>query len=201
MMRTRLLLVLTAIFALSAQNSSAQLRFTGVRLGYLNPKGSPAGFILGMDLTAQVDESVELGGESGNREFRRRDFVPVPSDEHSVRRSGRGHPRQTQCASPEENPAGCVEGLIPGEDPNRFGPAADRREKGNQFPRKPDEESPDLPEEDAESDQEEGGMPEKNGVEPDDDQPLGECPDVDPEKASRQGSQAEEDERDQEELP
>lgn len=61
MMRMRLLLVLTAIFALSAQNSSAQIRFTGLRLGYLDPKGSKPGLILGMDLTAQVDESVELG--------------------------------------------------------------------------------------------------------------------------------------------
>jgi hypothetical protein len=60
-MRTRLFLLLTVIFALSVQNSSAQLRFSGVRLGYLDPKGSKAGLILGMDLTAQVDESVELG--------------------------------------------------------------------------------------------------------------------------------------------
>jgi len=60
-MRTRLLFVLAAMLAFSVQNSSAQLRFTGIRLGYLDPKGSKPGLVLGMDLTAQVDESVELG--------------------------------------------------------------------------------------------------------------------------------------------
>jgi len=60
-MRTRWLLVVAALLAVTVQNSPAQLRFTGVRLGYLDPKGSQAGLMLGMDLTAQVDESVELG--------------------------------------------------------------------------------------------------------------------------------------------
>jgi len=60
-MRTRCLFVLAAIFMFNVTISSAQIRLTGVRLGYLNPKGSQAGFIGGLDLTAQVDEALELG--------------------------------------------------------------------------------------------------------------------------------------------
>jgi len=60
-MRTRLCFALAAIVMLTAQSSSAQLRFTGLRLGYVNPKDTKAGLMLGMDLTAQVDEAVELG--------------------------------------------------------------------------------------------------------------------------------------------
>jgi hypothetical protein len=60
-MRTRLPLVLAALALLAAQNSSAQLHFTGIRLGYLNPKDAKAGLILGLDLTGRIDESVELG--------------------------------------------------------------------------------------------------------------------------------------------
>ena len=60
-MRTRWFFVLTAISLLAAQNSSAQLHISGIRLGYIDPKDSKAGLILGMDLTGKVDESVELG--------------------------------------------------------------------------------------------------------------------------------------------
>jgi hypothetical protein len=60
-MRTRWFFVLAAISLLAAQNSSAQLHISGIRLGYIDPKDSKAGLILGMDLTGKVDESVELG--------------------------------------------------------------------------------------------------------------------------------------------
>lgn len=60
-MRTRFWFVLAAIFMFNVATSSAQIRLTGIRLGYLDPKGSQAGFIGGLDLTAQVDESLELG--------------------------------------------------------------------------------------------------------------------------------------------
>jgi len=60
-MRTRLFLVLAAILMSNVANGLAQVRPTGIRLGYLDPKGSQAGLILGLDLTAQVDETVELG--------------------------------------------------------------------------------------------------------------------------------------------
>jgi hypothetical protein len=60
-MRTRWFFVLAAILLLAASNSSAQLHISGIRLGYLDPKDSKAGLMLGMDLTSRVDESVELG--------------------------------------------------------------------------------------------------------------------------------------------
>jgi hypothetical protein len=60
-MWTRLPLILAAILLLTVSNSQAQVRISGVRLGYMNPKGSKAGMILGLDLTGQIDESLELG--------------------------------------------------------------------------------------------------------------------------------------------
>jgi hypothetical protein len=60
-MRTRWFFVLAAISLLAAQNSSAQLHISGIRLGYIDPKDAKAGLMLGMDLTGKVDESVELG--------------------------------------------------------------------------------------------------------------------------------------------
>lgn len=60
-MRTRWFFVLAAILLLTASKSSAQLHISGIRLGYLDPKDSKAGLMLGMDLTGKVDESVELG--------------------------------------------------------------------------------------------------------------------------------------------
>ena len=60
-MRIRCFFALAALLMLNVTHSSAQMRLTGIRLGYLDPKGSQAGLMLGMDLTAQVDESVELG--------------------------------------------------------------------------------------------------------------------------------------------
>ena len=60
-MRTRLFLVLAASLMFNVANGLSQIRPTGVRLGYLDPKGSQAGLILGLDLTTQVDETVELG--------------------------------------------------------------------------------------------------------------------------------------------
>jgi len=60
-MRTRLFLLLAALLMFNVANGLAQVRPTGIRLGYLDPKGSQAGLILGVDLTAQVDETVELG--------------------------------------------------------------------------------------------------------------------------------------------
>jgi hypothetical protein len=60
-MRTRWFFVLAAISLLAAQNSPAQLHISGIRLGYIDPKDSKAGLMLGMDLTGKVDESVELG--------------------------------------------------------------------------------------------------------------------------------------------
>lgn len=60
-MRTRCFFVLAALSLLAAQNSPAQLHLSGIRLGYIDPKDSKAGLMLGMDLTGKVDESVELG--------------------------------------------------------------------------------------------------------------------------------------------
>jgi hypothetical protein len=53
--------LLAAISMLAAQNCLAQFQFSGIRLGYIDPKGSKAGLILGVDLTGRIDESVELG--------------------------------------------------------------------------------------------------------------------------------------------
>jgi hypothetical protein len=64
-MRRRWLFVLAALLALTVQRSPAQIKFTGIRLGYLDPKGTQAGFMLSTDITAQVDESVELGASIG----------------------------------------------------------------------------------------------------------------------------------------
>ena len=60
-MRTRWFFVLAAVSLLAAQNSPAQLHISGIRLGYIDPKDSKAGLMLGVDLTGKVDESVELG--------------------------------------------------------------------------------------------------------------------------------------------
>ncbi|MDZ7289952.1 MAG: hypothetical protein ONB44_09970 [candidate division KSB1 bacterium] len=56
-----LMFISAALLFFTVQNSSAQLHISGIRLGYLDPKDSKAGLVLGMDLTSQVDESVELG--------------------------------------------------------------------------------------------------------------------------------------------
>jgi hypothetical protein len=53
--------MLAIFFTFNVASGLAQFHLSGIRLGYLDPKGAKAGFVLGMDLTTQVDESVELG--------------------------------------------------------------------------------------------------------------------------------------------
>jgi len=60
-MRIKALLLSVVLVLCFAEIGQTQLRFSGVRLGYLNPKGSKAGMMLGVDVTNQMDESLELG--------------------------------------------------------------------------------------------------------------------------------------------
>ena len=84
-MRTRWFFVLAAISLLAAQNSPAQLHISGIRLGYLDPKDSKAGLLLGMDLTGKVDESVELGATVS---VFRRNYQRITSVARSVNAGG-----------------------------------------------------------------------------------------------------------------
>jgi len=44
-----------------AEPAAAQLHFSAIKLGYLNPKDTKAGFIIGTEISDYVDESVSLG--------------------------------------------------------------------------------------------------------------------------------------------
>jgi hypothetical protein len=49
------------MFVMIAQPAAAQLHVSAIKLGYLNPKDTKAGFIIGTEISDYVDESVSVG--------------------------------------------------------------------------------------------------------------------------------------------
>jgi len=55
------ILLAGVMFVMIAKPAAAQLHFSAIKLGYLNPKDTKAGFIIGTEISDQIDESVSLG--------------------------------------------------------------------------------------------------------------------------------------------
>lgn len=61
MKTVRPILLASVVLLLVAQPAAAQLHFSAIKLGYMNPKDTKSGFIIGTEISDQIDESVSLG--------------------------------------------------------------------------------------------------------------------------------------------
>jgi len=61
MKKARLTLFTMAVLLIMARPGAAQLHFSSIKLGYLDPKDAKAGFVIGTEISDQIDESVSLG--------------------------------------------------------------------------------------------------------------------------------------------
>ena len=61
MKRAWVVVVVVLLLAAMARPSAAQLHFSSIKLGYLNPQDAKAGFIIGAEISDYVDERVAVG--------------------------------------------------------------------------------------------------------------------------------------------